>query len=165
MYIPKLLIVLGSPNTPNGQLGQIALDRVNYCFHLFEQEPKPILCTGGFGNHFNLSPWPHAELLKNKLLQLGVNDDYFLPLALSANTVEDATKSLAILQNYAVATLQIITSNYHLERVKLIFDIILSSWDREYFGVEHVADLPELASLMAHEQKAIAQIKNNGLYY
>lgn len=51
MNLQEVLILLGSPNSPDGKLGPIALDRVKYVNELFQQEKRPILCTGGFGSH------------------------------------------------------------------------------------------------------------------
>lgn len=165
MHIHEVLVVLGSPNSPDGQLGPIALDRVNYCWELFQKQARLILCTGGFGAHFNTSPWSHASLLKNELIAKGIPEHAFLPLALSANTVDDAVKSKAVLMDYPVESLVIITSAYHIPRVKLVFDEILSNFSKQYIGIEHLAETPEIMALRAHELKAIEEIKLNGLYY
>ena len=72
----KVLIVLGSPNSETGDLGQVALDRLEYCFDIFESKDNCIICTGGFGEHFNTAPLPHADyaikyLKESKLYILG----------------------------------------------------------------------------------------------
>ncbi|TBH73662.1 YdcF family protein [Aquirufa nivalisilvae] len=165
MQFQEVLIILGSPNLPNGQLGPIAMDRVNYCWELFQIQARPILCTGGFGAHFNTSPWAHAALLKQELASRGVADNYFLPLALSSNTVDDAVKSKLVIENYSIQSLNILTSQYHVPRVKLIFDEVLPSYSKKYYGVEHQSFIPELDQLIAHEAHALAEIKKNGLYF
>ncbi|MHA8086355.1 YdcF family protein [Aquirufa sp. Wall-65K1] len=165
MNLQEVLILLGSPNSPDGKLGPIALDRVKYVNELFQQEKRPILCTGGFGSHFNTSPWPHAFLLQQELMKLGVPEDSFLPLAISSNTVDDAVQSKKVLEEFSVHLLRIITSQYHVERVRLIFDEILSSYSKQFDGVEHLSFIPELEQLKVHEARAIHEIKKNGLYY
>ncbi|MHA8071599.1 YdcF family protein [Aquirufa ecclesiirivi] len=165
MQFQEVLLVLGSPNSPDGQLGAIAMDRVNYCWEEYQKKARPILCTGGFGAHFNTSPWAHSTLLKNKLMSKGVPEHAFLPLALSANTVDDAVKSKFVLVDYPVKSLVIITSAYHVARVELVFDEILSDFSKQYIGIEHLTEIPELETLKAHEAQAIQQIKWNGLYY
>lgn len=165
MNYQEVLLVLGSPNSPHGQLGSIALDRVNYCWELFQIQARPILCTGGFGAHFNTSSWPHAKLLKRELIIKGVPEQAFLPVALSANTVDDAVKSKLVLVEYPIKSLVIITSAYHTARVELIFNEILSDYSKQYIGIEHLPETVELMDLRAHELKAIEEIKLNGLYY
>ncbi|MFL0161634.1 YdcF family protein [Aquirufa salirivi] len=165
MNFQEVLLVLGSPNSPDGQLGAIAVDRVNYCWEEYQKKARPILCTGGFGAHFNTSPWPHSTLLKEELMTKGVPEHAFLPVALSSNTVEDAVKSKLVLEIYPINSLVIITSSYHITRVKLIFDVILSNFSKFYIGVEHLTEIPELVALKAHEVQAIEELKMNGLYY
>lgn len=165
MNFQEVIIVLGSPNSPEGQLGPMAVDRVNECWELWQKQAKPILCTGGFGSHFNTSPWAHAALLKKTLILKGIPEYVFLPLALSSNTVDDAVKSKTVLEDFDVKSLVIITSAYHVPRVQLIFDIILSNFAKVYVGLEHASTIPELDALKEHELKAINEIKLNGLYY
>ncbi|CAM4329911.1 YdcF family protein [Cytophagaceae bacterium 50C-KIRBA] len=165
MDFQEVMVVLGSPNSSDGQLGPIALDRVNHCWEQFQKQARPILCTGGFGDHFNTSPWSHAALLKQDLIHKGIPEHVFLPLALSSNTVDDAVKSKVVLENFPVKSLVIITSSYHLARVQLIFDVILLKFSKLYMGIEHFTEIPELVQLKAHEAKAIHEIKSKGLYY
>ena len=133
----EVIVVLGSPNFPDGTLGPIALDRIKGCLGIFDPTKHKILCTGGFGAHFNTSPVAHANYLKDFLIQKGVPSTAFLPLALSSNTVEDAVMSKSILKEVEYKNLIILTSEYHLARVKFIFTEILKdfNWvcDKEAF--------------------------------
>lgn len=165
MQFQEVLVVLGSPNFADGQLGPIAMDRVNYCWEQYQNQVRPILCTGGFGVHFNTSPWSHASLLKKELMAKGVPEQAFLPLAISGNTVDDAVKCKLVLHEYSVETVTIITSAYHMARVELVFNEILSHFSKQYVGIEHLPETPEILALRAHEFKAIEEIKLNGLYY
>ncbi|WP_294960144.1 YdcF family protein [uncultured Flavobacterium sp.] len=161
----KVLIVLGSPNSDNGELGATALDRLNSCLKIFNPKEYCILCTGGFGAHFNSTSNPHASYAMNYLMNKGVSEKSFLEFALSANTVEDAVFSKKILENHNLLSAVVITSDYHLERVKLIFDEILALFAIEYIGVKHDISDFEREKLIEHEKKAINGILNKGLYY
>ena len=68
----EVIVVLGSPNFPDGTLGPIALDRLQVCLSIFNPKKHKILCTGGFGAHFNTSPVAHANYLKDFLILKGV---------------------------------------------------------------------------------------------
>ena len=161
----EVIIVLGSPNFQDGTLGPIAIDRLNGCLSLFDPQKHKILCTGGFGAHFNTSPMAHAAYLKKYLIDHGVPDNNFLPMALSANTVEDAVKSKSILTDFAANNLIIITSKYHLARVKFIFEEILKGFKLDYKSIDHQGMDELLEPLIQHEKRALDQLLTQGLYY
>ena len=129
-------------------------------------ENKKILCTGGWGSHFNTSPLAHAVYSKAYLLQKGIPEHAFLELALSANTVEDAVKSKAILSRLDNPIITIVTSDFHIERVKLIFSEVLKGFEIQFNAVpSDFLDSNERERLVAHEQSAIRAIIQNGLYF
>lgn len=161
----EVIVVLGSPNFPDGTLGPIALDRLQGCLSIFNPQKHKILCTGGFGAHFNTSPIAHANYLKDILIQKGVPSTAFLPLALSSNTVEDAVMSKSILKETKFKDLIIITSEYHVARVKFIFTEILKDFNLNFKSVAHHSIDDVLEPLIQHEKVAMDQLISNGLYY
>lgn len=161
----EVLVVLGSPNSPTGELSEIAKSRLNWAADLFDVN-KRILCTGGWGSHFNEAPEAHAIYAKEYLLKRGIPEQSFLDVALSSNTVEDAVKSKAILSGLDHPHISIITSDYHLERVRLIFSEVLKGIEIKFIGVQSdFLNEEERNLLIAHEQAAIQSIIRNGLYY
>ena len=161
----EVIVVLGSPNFPDGTLGPIALDRLQGCLSIFNSQKHKILCTGGFGAHFNTSPVAHANYLKDFLIQKGVPSTTFLPLALSSNTVDDAVMSKSILMKTVFKDLIIITSEYHVARVKFIFTEILKDFNLNFKAVAHHSIDDVLEPLIQHEKVAMDQLISNGLYY
>lgn len=160
----EVLIVLGSPNSPSGKLSDISLSRLNYCVQNFQKDSL-ILCTGGWGKHFNTSKHAHAILAKQYLIAHGIPETSFTELALSGNTVEDAVKAKEILSEFEQIQLTIITSAFHVKRVKLIFNEILSEYSMDFIGVASNLDKEAYNALEQHEIKAINAIIDNGLYY
>lgn len=160
----EVLIVLGSPNSPTGELNDIAKSRLNYCAELY-QEGNLILCTGGWGAHFNISPHSHATFAKQYLLEKGILERDFLDFALSSHTVDDAVKIKSIISNAGKIRLTIITSDYHLNRVKYIFNEILENYTMDFFGVASGLSQEEYNALVSHEENALKSIIQNGLYY
>ena len=160
----EILIVLGSPNSPKGELSNISKSRLDYCASMYSIGKK-ILCTGGWGKHFNVSKEAHAAIAKKYLIKAGVSENDFLESALSENTVDDAVKVKASLSKLREASLTIITSDYHLERVKLVFNEVLEAFKLNCIGVQGNLKEKQLTQLLAHERKAIEQILKNGLYY
>lgn len=161
----EVIVVLGSPNFPDGTLGPIALDRLQGCLSIFNSQKHKILCTGGFGAHFNTSPVAHANYLKEFLIQKGVPSTAFLPLALSSNTVDDAVMSKSILKETKFKDLIIITSEYHVARVKFIFTEILKDFNLNFKAVTHHSIDDVLEPLIQHEKVAMDKLISNGLYY
>ena len=160
----EVLIVLGSPNSPSGELSNISKSRLDYCASLYSTG-KLILCTGGWGKHFNTSSEAHAVYAKKYLVEKGVLECDFLDFALSENTVDDAIKIKKIISKLENLNLTIITSDYHLERVQLIFQEILKDFNFNCIGVQSNLEKDQLQRHMKHERKAINLIINNGLYY
>jgi uncharacterized SAM-binding protein YcdF (DUF218 family) len=161
----NIIIILGSPNSPNGRLSKIAIGRAKKCLEIFNPEKDMILCTGGFGFHFNISPKPHADYLQRYLMKNGISKNYFLPFANSSNTVEDATKAKEILVKNITEKVIIITTDYHLKRVQLIFDEIMINFRKTYIGVPNKMSARSLLKFEKHEAKAIEGILRAGLYY
>jgi vancomycin permeability regulator SanA len=161
----EVIVVLGSPNFPDGTLGPIALDRLQGCLSIFNSQKHKILCTGGFGAHFNTSPVAHANYLKDFLILKGVPSTAFLPLALSSNTVEDAVMSKSILMKTVFKDLIITTSEYHVARVEFIFTEILKDFNLNFKAVAHHSIDDVLEPLIQHEKVAMDKLISNGLYY
>lgn len=160
----EVLIVLGSPNSPLGVLSDISKNRLEYCKTIFK-EGNLVLCTGGFGEQFNTSNRAHAIYAKEYLISKGLSEKDFLDVVLSSNTVDDAVKIKPIISKLENIKLIIITSDYHINRVKLIFDEILSDFKIKYIGVESNFKKEIFNSLVQHEDKAVAFILKNGLTF
>ncbi|WP_234859499.1 YdcF family protein [Aquimarina aquimarini] len=160
----EILIVLGSPNSPSGQLSTMAVSRLNYCVDRYKKGNR-ILCTGGWGAHFNTSDTAHAIHAQKYLIGKGIDIEAFLDPALSKNTVDDAVKIKPILSKIEVVNLVVITSDYHHDRVQLIFNQLLEKYDIEYIGVVSNLKKDEYEALIQHEKKAIQAIIKNGIYF
>jgi len=165
MESKEVLVILGSPNSPEGELSDIAKSRLDRGAQLYSAG-KLILCTGGWGNHFNTSSQAHAVYAKEYLLAKGIPESAFLEFALSGNTVEDASKSKAMLAKLDNPIIKVITSDFHLARVQLIFNEILKGFSVQCVGVNSsFLDSEQYARLMLHERSAIDRIIQNGLIY
>ncbi len=160
----EVLLVLGSPNSSTGELSDISKSRLDCCRDLFTKGQR-VLCTGAWGAHFNTSNQPHALYAKKYLLEKGLSEEDFLDFALSENTVDDARKIKSILSGLNYRKLTVITSDYHLDRVKLIFKKILEGYQLEFIGAKSNLDEETYRSLLLHEKNAIQSINENGLYF
>ena len=160
----EIYIILGSPNSPSGKLSAISLSRLNHCIINYKNDDL-IICTGGWGSHFNTAEQSHAYFAKKYLLENGIPKDAFLEFALSSNTVDDAVKLRPILAQLKPAVYTVITSDYHLPRVQLIFNTILEKYDITYIGVASNLNTIDFKTLVDHEQRALQWIATNGLHF
>ncbi len=160
----EVLIVLGAPNSDSGVLSPMSISRLKFCKTRYVSG-KLVLCTGGWGELFNTTPQSHASYAKEYLIKIGFSQGDFLNNALSNNTVDDAVKIKFILATLNNIKLTVITSDYHVNRVELIFNEILADYQMEFIGVPSNLNKEKYNQLIQHEIKAIESIKKNGLYY
>lgn len=159
-----VIVVLGSPNSNDGELGSIAETRLEHCLDIYTKDML-ILCTGGWGEHFNTTKIAHAVYARNYLIHRGIPAEAFLKDALSNNSVDDAVKVRQVILAMTDVKLTVITSDFHLDRIKLIFTEILKDYPCSFIGVRSDLNQDELNRLVKHEQQSIACILRNGLIY
>jgi uncharacterized SAM-binding protein YcdF (DUF218 family) len=153
-------VVLGSPNDELGNLSAIARERLALAAEEHSRRPNcGILVTGGFGPHFNRSPLAHAEHARSFLLSLAVPDSAFADFALSSNTVEDALLALPIVERLRAERLVVITSDFHVERARYIFDRVFSGLEIRYVGAPHDGPPAALRGLADHEARSLARLR------
>lgn len=152
----SIILLLGSPNDEKGQLSQIALNRIECAYNLYaNNEQMRIICTGGFGQHFNTTNQPHAFYTKQTLIEMGVNKEAFLPFILSANTYEDFEKSKELIEKELPEILFIVTSDFHTERARILHNRIINYPQTIFIPAKSSLSEGELSTLIAHEQRAI----------
>jgi uncharacterized SAM-binding protein YcdF (DUF218 family) len=155
-----LIVVLGSPNDEHGNLSTIARERLTLAAEEYFRRPScGILLTGGFGPHFNRSPLSHAQHAQSFLLSLGVPDTAFSDFASSSNTVEDALLASPIVARLRPERLVVITSEFHVDRARYIFDRVFSKLEILYLGAPHEGPPAALRELADHEERALAHLR------
>lgn len=159
-----LIVILGSPNDAVGQLTEMGERRVGKGYIEYLQRRHSgwkILLTGGFGAHFNTTDKPHAYYTQQLLLAWGVPAEDMVEFAESRHTVEDATLTRQIAERYGVKHLVVVSSDFHLPRVRFIFKNIFSDCQLTFVEAEYLAlcGLAVQQSLQAHETSALEQLR------
>ena len=162
--LQKVYIVLGAENSDQGVLGIISKSRLDVCLGLYK-EGDVVLCTGGWGDHFNTTTIAHAFYAQEYLIKRGVLKSDLLNPTLSSNTVDDAVKLKEALENIKNCELILITSDFHMERVQLIFNEILKKYTISFVEAKNTLNDDELQMYKNHEKKAVQSILERGLYY
>lgn len=162
--IKGLIVVLGSPNSGKGELYSIARERCDLALAEYAKRPGwKLLLTGGYGAHFNTTDQPHAAYLRRYLTERGIPDCDIIEFAESSNTLEDASCSKPIVLKYRVLAIVVVTSDYHLDRARYVFEReFVDTEVRIVFSVtqtdEAVCEL-DLEALKKHEREALAKLK------
>ncbi|WP_313514099.1 YdcF family protein [Sphingobacterium sp.] len=161
-----IIMVLGAPNDEYGHLSAIALDRLYRAYDLaINNDSALILCTGGQGDHFNITDKPHTYYAQNFLSLKGINPARFLPGIPSKNTIEDFSLSRKAIEEIKPDLLIIITSEFHMERVQLISETLIPSINKFFVSVASSLMDSELKPLIEHEKIAVNFLKENGVKY
>jgi len=159
----RILLVLGSPNSPEGLLSPMAISRLDTCFRLYRREGGLILLTGGYGPHFNTSGKPHHWYARQYLAGKGVPAAHLLEGVDSSHTGEDATMSLPVVLSYAPSRVTVITSDYHLHRAGIVFCNTYGGAVPLRFAAAPSCELTlaELQALLAHETAALKRLSTH----
>ncbi len=152
------IVVLGSPNDNQGRLLSIALERCRQALIELKKYPNAkVLCTGGFGKHFNTTDIAHGQYAQKFLINKGVAAEKFLPIALSRFTIEDALLSLPILTDSGIERIILVTSDFHMVRAKFIFNYVMPNITFIFASAITNAPQEQLNNVMFHEEKALAR--------
>ncbi len=157
------IIVLGSPNDDAGRLLPNALARIEEAVRLYFSTPQSVLVlTGGFGP-FNATDRPHAEYLKQAALERGIPAADVLTCPNASHTVDDAVHSLGLLvQSRAISRAVVVTSNFHVERARLIFTTVYRGVPLDVVGVDPKLTPDALTGCQAHELAAVSRLTSQG---
>ena len=162
--IPGIIIILGSPNSEEGELYPVARQRCEKGIQEYLNKPGwKIILTGGFGEHFNRSKKPHAFYLQNYLMERGIAPEVILDLVMSTNTLEDASLSKQTVLKCNVEDILVVTSDFHYNRARYIFEseyadtnisiqFSLSDTDESSCGFD-------LKGQMEHEKNSLSLLK------
>ncbi|MEA3480136.1 MAG: ElyC/SanA/YdcF family protein, partial [Bacteroidota bacterium] len=164
--IPGIIIILGSPNSEEGELYQVAKQRCETGIQEFLNHPSwKIMLTGGFGEHFNKSEKPHAFYLQKYLIERGIAPEAIIDSVLSTNTLEDASLSKPKIVKYNVNELVVVTSDFHYERARYIFEHAYSDTNiRIRFSLSDTDENTcgfDIKSQKAHEKNSLRKLKGN----
>ena len=159
-----IIIILGSPNDERGNLSSLAVERLTQGVKEYTSHPGyAILLTGGFGAHFNTTDKPHAFYALQHLLKAGIPREEILEFAESANTIEDAFISKPIVEKYKAKSVIIVTSEFHMERAKRIFEGVLKGFQLLFSESKTRAAREKMETLMLHEKKMMEELERSGI--
>lgn len=164
MEIKGLVVYLGAPNDEKGKLSDISISRAEKTIQEYlAHENYKILCTGGFGDHFNTTEIAHGLYVRNFLIGKGVPDTNILEdVVLSNNTEEDALLLKPKVEEYGVTNLIVVSSDFHMKRVRGIFEKIFVGYDLTFSEAETNLPEEEMKTLREHEERCLEELVEKG---
>jgi len=161
---PGIIIILGSPNSNEGELYPVAKQRCEKGIQEYLNHPTwKIVLTGGFGEHFNTSEKPHTYYLQNYLIERGIDPEVIIDSVMSTNTLEDASLSKPKIVRYEVDDILVVSSDFHYDRARYIFEREYSDTNiRIRFSLSHTDESTsgfDLKSQKAHEKNSLRRLK------
>jgi hypothetical protein len=136
----------------------VATSRCAVAVEEYQRNPRPILPTGGFGDHFNSTARPHHEYVTAWLIANHVAPNHLLPGVDSSNTWEDIELVAHAAAELRVRALTIVTSDYQVERVRLLLEMHAPNLAPVIRGAHTSLPTDEQAALELHERTAIDAI-------
>jgi len=159
-----VVIILGNRNDEQGNLLELAVGRLDKGIEEYHSHPDyKILLTGGRGAHFNTTDKPHAFYARQYLLERRIAASDLLEFAESYDTVEDALLSKPIVDKYKGRKLIIVSSDFHMDRVKYIFKKVFKGYHLSFEEAITNPSPEQLEVLMKHEIDEICKLKNEGI--
>ncbi|MDJ1483890.1 YdcF family protein [Cytophagaceae bacterium YF14B1] len=156
-----IILILGHTNSMEGILSTIAQDRLQMGITVHQQHSTfAIVCTGGFGEHFNTTQYPHAMYAQQYLVEQGIDASLILNPVLSKNTVEDASLSRSVLEQYKPQMVIVVSSDFHMPRVKYLFTYFQPSQPITFISATSALSKECLQQLTSHEEQALARLKS-----
>jgi len=116
-----IIVVLGDSVNAKQGLSEEQKKRIDHGLELFrKKEAKYLLFCGGFGKHFNTTKTSLAKHMKIYALQKGIPNKKIILESRSFNTIENIIFAKQILDKIKFKKILIVSSDWHIPRVKLI---------------------------------------------
>lgn len=158
-----IVVILGALNDDEGNLSDMAIGRLTKGIEEYKNNKNyKILCTGGFGEHFNRTDKPHAFYAKKYLLRQGILRGNLLEIAESHDTVRDAFLAKPIIDKYKVKNLIIVSSDFHMKRVRYIFERVFEGYNLIFSEAKTNFSEERYKVLYAHEEKEFDKLMKEG---
>ncbi|MEJ2764734.1 YdcF family protein [Photobacterium sp. MCCC 1A19761] len=153
------LVTPGYKLQPDGTLAPALIARLALTKTLAQRFPaSPILVTGGMPQQGKTE----ARQMKLWLCEQGIDEQgidaqRIIEEPLATNTIDNARFSLALLQQRNIRAVTVISSESHVQRIQLLFQILQLTSDQPTISVNHCA----VAAQQPIDARHAAQIKRN----
>lgn len=162
-----VIIVLGASVNPDGSLSERLRNRVDKAIMLFRAgKAEKMIFTGKHSFKLELAGQTplrtEAQAMADYALSKGIPSSAVYLEEHSKDTVGNALfVKTSLLEPKGWKKVMVITSEYHVDKAKLLFDFILGpDYQIEYASVEAVKTSEEIADWKKRQEPIIAKIKD-----
>lgn len=157
-----LIIVMNGGNDVNGVVSGKFEKRLQGAIEEYKKHPgSKILVQGGFG-HFNSSSKPSAYHATNFLTSRGVTKSDIFAIPETTSTVEEALSAQRFLQKFPKEDICVVTSNFHIERTKFVFEHFFDPEQLRFVGTPNGVSPEELIKWKQHETRGLKLLRDQG---
>lgn len=107
------IVVLGAQVKADGELSVQLQQRLDAAYDAWEKAPCLVVTCGAQGEN---EPAPEGQVMREYLIDRGIPAEQVLAETTSYNTRQNIENAAALLQDYPVESVLIVTSDYHLPR-------------------------------------------------
>jgi len=150
----RTLVVLSHLMSKNCDLGVESIERSKLAIDKFTRNAYDNLITIGWDYRSDCAT-PIAEVVRRYISDhTSIDESSIIPLTKSRDTVGDAFYCLEFFSDIVMTELHIITSDYHVNRVNIIFNMMFNSLLKvKVFGASTAASNDP--TVLQHEQESI----------
>lgn len=171
----KTYIILGGGITKDNKLPEWCIDRCNYVIKKYnENNDINIICTSG-GSYHNPNPLDtngftihECDTLCEYLINNGISSDNIFKEWTSYDTIGNAYFSkLLLIDQFKWYDIVIVTSDFHFERSKSIFEFMFKDdkYRLSYVNCNYSGSHPHLEDRIKKEAKSLEDFKKTCLNY
>lgn len=122
------IVVLSHLMSKSGMLGDESIARANLSVQLFKTNKFQYLITSGWDYRHDCK-YRICDVVKDYIIKISdINPKKIIVLPQSRDTVGDAYFSLRLVKKLGINKLVVITSDYHVNRVEIIFNKFFSDY-------------------------------------
>lgn len=151
-----IIIVLGNKLKPNGEMSNTLLNRLDLVANVFNKKCSTIIVSGGRVQ--KKSKHTEAYLMKKYLVQKhNIPPNIIVKEPKSKDTIQNAIYTLRIVNHLDKQQLCVISSQFHIPRVKIIFNYFFNR-SIKYHGAKNGISGKQLIEIIRHEKKNLINI-------
>lgn len=169
----RVILVLSCPSIIDNKPAGMILGRLEKAVELWQQlsmiesEDLLVITSGGTGS--GKRKFPSSSIMRRYLIERGIPSNHIIEDPQAVNTIDNVNNCNRILKQFIdvgfpIEHLFVVTSDFHIPRVSLLFDYLgkdIDKVDKTFIGTEKYHLIEELVKHYINEEIAVSNIKAN----
>ena len=155
-----MILILGNKLTNSGEMNPILINRLDLAAKLHQKNNYQYILVSG-GRAQQKSKYSEAHLMKKYLVEkYNIDNNIIIKENHSRDTIQNAKKSLRIVKKLNQKDITIVSSKFHLPRVKAIFNHFFDN-KIKYYGAKNAITGKTLVKTKQNEKKYLQMWNKN----